>query len=109
MKLWLPTRVTPPPFAVPTLMLTNSPIRLCEPIVERRVRAALVAQVLRRAAEHGAVLNAVIAADRHAAVAAADPRMRLDDGSGPDLDLAVDDAVRADLRSRRRSWRARSR
>ena len=61
MKLWSPTRVTPPPFCVPTLMLTNSPIRLCVADLERGVRAALVAQVLRRPAEHGAVLDVVVA------------------------------------------------
>jgi hypothetical protein len=53
---------------------------------------------LRRAAEHGAVLNAIARANRDAPVAAADARMRLDDGAGPDLDLAVDDAIGADLR-----------
>ena len=75
---------------------------LADPIVradrERRVRAAVVAQVLRRPAEHGAVLDAVVGADRHAPVATADPRVRLDDGTGADIDLALDDAVRADLR-----------
>jgi len=65
--------------------------------IERRVSAALVAQVLRRAAEHGAMLNAIVRADRDAAVAAADARMRLDDRARADLDLAFDDAVRPDL------------
>ena len=90
-------RVTPPPFSVPTWIVTNSPMRLCEPIVERGVRAVLVRQVLRRAADRGAVLNVVVGADRDAPIAAADPDVRLDHGSRADLDLALEHAVRTDL------------
>jgi hypothetical protein len=52
---------------------------------------------LRRSAEHGAVLDAVLSTDRHSAITTADPRVRLDDRAGSDLDLTFDDAVGADF------------
>src|SRR5690606_29486856 len=77
---------------------------LAEPVVradlERRVVAAFVTEILRRPAEHGAVLNVVVRADRDAAVTAADPRVRLDGRVRADVDLARHDAVRPNRRGR---------
>src|SRR5690606_40340046 len=53
---------------------------------ERGVVEILVAQVLRRTAEHRAALVEVPLADPHAAEAAADPDVHLDDGAGVDAD-----------------------